>query len=92
MRIIAWTKRFIDNSRKKKVYRNFGPLITSEIQASIQVVIQHVQTANEITEEFERDKEKLRLEKDGFGIYVCKGRIKESIQYMYHQRQSLLEV
>ena len=68
-------RRFIHNCRFKKCERNSGQLTTHEVQAQIQLVTLREQQRDENNERFGSDRERLNLQKNEKGNYICKGRI-----------------
>ena len=75
IRITCWMRRFIKNCRAKSDESLKGPLSTNETEEANIVWIKRTQAAFENTERFHEDKERLNLQRDYRGIYVCMGRI-----------------
>ena len=71
--IIAWTARFIRNSRLKKQERMMGPLTTDEIEN------QHLfwtKRPREIqSDDVTDDRQRLGLKENDQGILICRGRV-----------------
>ena len=70
LRIVAWTARFIRNSRLKKQERMMGPLTTNEIKN------QHLfwtKRSQEIqSDDVTDDRQRLGLEENDQGILICR--------------------
>eukprot|EP00794_Sanderia_malayensis_P005856 gene5856-biopygen4856 len=75
IRITAFCQRFAKNCRAKKAERLKGLLTTEETQKAIQHWVIKTQEGYENTEKFNEDKERLNLQKNGEGVYECRGRI-----------------
>lgn len=76
MRVTGWIRRFIRNCKAKhKDQKKTGPLTTQETEQSKLCWIKKVQSEFEKDEKFQEDKERLNLQKDHRGVYVCVGRI-----------------
>ena len=73
VRVLAWMKRFINNSKNNQ--RVKGPLSTTEIQEQISFMIKRAQRDVEETSQFKNDSLRLNLVKNEEGIYECRGRI-----------------
>lgn len=75
IRITAWITRFIRNAKVKHRGRIEGPLTTDEIEEATLVWVKRVQHRCENTKQFQKDRLKLNLQKDGRGVYECRGRL-----------------
>ena len=75
LRITSWIQRFVNNCKVKKKHRKNGPLNTEDIESANTYWMRRTQRNHEDTEIFREDKEKLNLQKNGQGIYVCMGRV-----------------
>ena len=76
LRITAWIKRFLQNcTTSKRSKRINGPLTTEEIDAAKTIWIKRTQYCHKESSKFKGDKERLNLQKDEKGIYLCMGRI-----------------
>ena len=89
MRILGWIGRFIHNCRVRKGERTLGQLTTQDIQSQIELVILRAQRRFENNERFKSDRERLNLQKNDKGIFICKGRI-EGDYPVYLRERSLL--
>ena len=75
IRISAWVMRFLQNCRSKKWNRVSGPLTTAETEIQVKWWIRREQQRHSVTDKFLEDQERLNLQKNDQGIYVCRGRI-----------------
>ena len=75
VRVCAWVKRFIDNTRRSKKNRILGLLGADEIQDQVKFWIKRAQQSSRVTESFERDQLQLNLQTNNEGILECRGRI-----------------
>ena len=75
IRISAWVMRFLQNCRNKKWNRVSGPLTTAETEIQVKWWIRREQQRHSVTDKFLEDQERLNLQKNDQGIYVCRGRI-----------------
>ena len=75
VRISAWVMRFLQNCRNKKSNRVRGPLTTSETGRQVKWWIKREQERYSVTERFLEDQQRLNLQKNDEGIYVCRGRV-----------------
>ena len=75
VRIFAWVMRFLQNCRNKKVDRIRGPLTTAETEKQVKWWIRRKQERYSVTDKFMEDHQRLNLQRNDEGIYVCKGRI-----------------
>ena len=73
VRILAWIKRFAVNCRRSK--RISGPLTTEETEEQLKFLIKRAQEDGENSVQFKEHSQRLNLQKNEEGIYVCKGRI-----------------
>ncbi|XP_028394878.1 uncharacterized protein LOC114519022 [Dendronephthya gigantea] len=73
VRILAWMKRFAANCRRKEKIRT--PLRTEETEEVMKFLIRRAQQDGEKFDHFKEHCERLNLQKNEDGIYVCKGRI-----------------
>ena len=73
VRILAWVKRFAVNCRRSK--RISGPLTTAETENQLKFLIKRAQGDGENSDQFKEHSQRLNLQKNEEGIYVCKGRI-----------------
>ncbi|CAH3176263.1 unnamed protein product [Porites lobata] len=75
LRIVAWTARFIRNSRLKKQERMMGPLTTDEIKNQHLFWTKRPQgiQSDDVTD----DRQRLGLEENDQGILICRGRVRE---------------
>ena len=71
LRISTWILRFIDNCRKNK---KSGPLATAELVNQKKFYIKREKEKVVSGDRFEDDKNRLNLEKNYEGVYICKGR------------------
>ena len=74
IRITARMSRLASNAKSSRS-KVVGPLTTEETNRQTKVWVKRVQQRNEETETFKEDRQKLNLQKNDEGIYVCKGRI-----------------
>lgn len=89
IRITAWITRFIRNAKVKHRGRIEGPLTTDEIEEATLVWVKRVQHRCENTKQFQKDRLKLNLQKDGRGVYECRVDSKVTILYTYQIKQYL---
>jgi len=75
IRISAWIMQFLQNCRSKKSNRVSGPLTTAETEKQVKWWIEREQERYSVTEKFLEDQQRLNLQKNDEGIYVCRGRI-----------------
>ena len=75
IRISAWVMRFLQNCRSKKWNRVSGPLTTAETEIQVKWWIRREQQRHSVTYKFLEDQERLNLQKNDQGIFVCRGRI-----------------
>ena len=75
MKITAWIRRFLHNSKSEKVNHRKGLLTAQEIRKQVEFWVKKVQSRYENTEKFQADKQQLGLKKNEKEIYVCHGRI-----------------
>ena len=75
VRITTWVRRFLNNCKQKKSARLNGPLTTIETDKEVRWWVQRAQESSSGTEKFEEDKLTLNLQKNGDGLYECRGRI-----------------
>ena len=75
LRVTAWIRRFTSNCRRPKAERLKGPLITEEVEESGKLVVRCTQEANINSRQFQNDVERLNLQKNEQGVFICKGRI-----------------
>ena len=73
VRVLAWMKRFINNSKNSQRVRD--PLTTPEIQDQISFTIKRAQRDVEETSQFKNDCQRLNLVKNEEDLYECRGRI-----------------
>ena len=73
VRILAWIKRFVVNCRR--INRISGPLTTEELEEQLKFLIKRAQEDGENFVQFKEHSQRLNLQKNDEGIYVCKGRI-----------------
>ena len=73
LRIVAWTARFIRNSRLKKQERMMGPLTTDEIKNQHLFWTKRPQEiqSDDVTD----DRQTLGFEENDQGILICRGRV-----------------
>ena len=73
LRIVAWTARFIRNSRLKKQERMMGPLTTDEIENQHLFWTKRPQEiqSDDVTD----DRQRLGLKENDQGILICRGRV-----------------
>ena len=73
LRIVAWTARFIRNSRLKKRERMMGPLTTDEIENQHLFWTKRPQEiqSDDVTD----DRQRLGLKENDQGILICRGRV-----------------
>ena len=73
LRIVAWTARFIRNSRLKKQERMMGPLKTDEIENQILFWTKRPQEnqSDDVTD----DRQRLGLKENDQVILICRGRV-----------------
>ena len=73
LRIVAWTARFIRNSRLKKQERVMGPLTTDEIKNQHLFWTKRPQgiQSDDVTD----DRQRLGLEENDQGILICRSRV-----------------
>ena len=91
IRISAWIMRFLQNCRSKKSNRVSGPLTTAETEKQVKWWIKREQERYSVTEKFLEDQQRLNLQKNDEGIYVCKGRIQGHYPVYLPPRVSLSE-
>ena len=91
IRISAWIMRFLQNCRSKKSNRVSGPLTTAETEKQVKWWIRREQERYSVTEKFLEDQQRLNLQKNDEGIYVCKGRIQGHYPVYLPPRVSLSE-
>ncbi len=75
LRIGAWVRRFIVNSRRRRAGRKIGPINSREVQQQREWWIQRVQDAVKDDARFLADRERLNLQENDLGILECRGRI-----------------
>ena len=75
LRIGAWIRRFVENCRHSINDRNFGPLVTAEIDVQRLWWIRRAQGDAAGNDEIKRDTVNLNLQPNGGGILECRGRI-----------------
>ena len=75
VRVCAWVKWFINNTRKSKKKRVLGLLGADKIEVQVKFWIKRVQGSSKFTENFERDQLQLNLQPNNEGILECRGRI-----------------
>ena len=75
VRVCAWVKRFINNTRKSKKKRVLGLLGADEIEVQVKFWIKRAQGSSKFSENFERDQLQLNLQPNNEGILECRGRI-----------------
>ena len=71
LRIVAWTARFIRNSRLKKQERMMGLLSTDEIKNQHLFWTKRPQEIQR--DDVTNDRERLGLEENDRGIFICRG-------------------
>ena len=73
LRIVAWSARFIRNSRLEKQERMMGPLATDEIKNQHLFWTKRPQEiqSDDVTD----DRQRLGLEENDMGILICRGRV-----------------
>ena len=91
IRISAWIMRFLQNCRSKKSNRVRGPLTTAETVKQVKWWIQRERERYSVTEKFLEDQQRLNLQKNDEGIYVCRGRIQGHYPVYLPPRVSLSE-
>ena len=91
IRISAWIMRFLQNCRSKKSNRVRGPLTTAETVKQVKWWIKREQERYSVTEKFLEDQQRLNLQKNDEGIYVCRGRIQGHYPVYLPPRVSLSE-
>jgi hypothetical protein len=77
IRITARMSRLASNARNRRnnIDKVVGPLTTEEMSEQTKFWVKRVQQRNENTAAFKEDQQQLNLQKNGEGIYVCRGRI-----------------
>ena len=75
LRVIVWMKKFASNCIRSKADRLKGSLVTEEIEGSGKLVVRCTQEANINSSQFQNDVERLNLQKNERGVFICKGRI-----------------
>ena len=75
LRISAWIKRFITNSRTKREQRQLGPLTTEEIEQQRLWWIKQVQAEAREGPKFQGDAAQLNIQPDADQILKCQGRL-----------------
>ncbi len=75
LRIGAWVRRFIVNSRRRRAEREIGPINSREVQQQREWWIRRVQDAVKDDARFLADRERLNLQENDLGILECRGRI-----------------
>ena len=75
LRIGAWIKRFLDNSRVNVGSRQHGPLTTNEIDQQRLWWIKQVQAEAKEDSKCQNDSVQLNLQADADEILKCKGRV-----------------
>lgn len=78
IRITSWVARFIHNCKSSKANRLSGPLTTGETNKQVKGWVMRVQRSKLNTDQFQEDQLKLNLQKNGDGLYECRGRIQGS--------------
>ena len=73
VRVLAWIKRFVINCRSDG--RNSGPLRTDETDEQLKLLAKRAQDDDEKSDQFKDHFQRLNLQKNEEGIYVCQGRI-----------------
>ena len=91
IRISAWVTRFVQNCRSKKSNRVSGPLTTAETEKQVKWWIKREQERYTVTEKFLEDQQRLNLQKNDEGIYLCRGRIQGHYPVYLPPRVSLSE-
>lgn len=75
VRVMAWMRRFINNSKAKRRERRSGPLNTEDINQEIQFWIKREQTRFKDSDQFKEDQLTLNLQENGDGLLECRGRV-----------------
>ena len=75
IRVTSWVARFIHNCKSSKANRQSGPLTTSETDKQVKGWMMRVQHSKLNTSQFHEDQLKLKLQRNGEGLYECRGRV-----------------
>lgn len=75
VRIGAWVTRFLQNCLNKISNRVSGPLTTAETGKQVKWWIKREQGRYSLTQKFLEDQQRINLQNNDEGIYVCRGRI-----------------
>ena len=78
IRVTAWIMRFVGNCKQKKSERSAGPLTTNATEKVVHWSVKRAQETYMGTEKFKQDQLNLNLQKNGKGLYECRGRIQGS--------------
>ena len=75
LRVCAWIRRFIYNSKQKPNQRIKGPLSTDEIERQKTFWVRRIQRQHAGLDKFKEDELRLNLKPNAEGVLVCCGRI-----------------